>query len=190
VIRHAPLPFALDALEWQARDHAILERLFGDYEQLRQRCTAPLERASPARILILHLSLHLQIEEELFYPAARAALGADAALEHVALDHRGTLELMARLDGMVPGDPNFDATVAVLEAYAVAHMREEEQAIFPRLRSAGLDTVVLGLRIAQRLEALAQAGPAHDARAPSEGREDVPMSTRSALRWRQESPSC
>lgn len=184
------MPFALDALDWLARDHAALERLFTNYEQLRQRSVGRFERSLPARALVSHLSLHLQVEEELFYPAARAALGADAALEHAALDHRGMLELIARLVRMPLDDPDFDATVAVLRAYVAGYMQEKEQTLFPRLKSAGLDTVALGVKIAQRLEALAQAGPTHDGRAASEGRDTVPMSTRSPLLRSQESPPC
>jgi hypothetical protein len=65
------------------------------------------------------------------------------------------MELAARLDRMALDDPDFDATVAVLEAYLVAHMQEVEDEIFPRLKQAGLDTTALGAQIARRLQALA-----------------------------------
>lgn len=191
MIRHPPVPFALDALDWLARDHAILAGLFDDYEQLRQRSGGQFDRASHVQTLVVSLSQHMQLEEDIFYPAARTAFGPDPALDHALLDHGGTLELIDRIDRMRPEDPDFDAAVAVLRAYAVPHMGDEEQEIFPRLRSAGVDTIALGVQIAQRLEALALKEQTHGGgRLQSTDRGRAPGSSLLPPGLTLESPPC
>jgi hypothetical protein len=148
------MPHSLDALDWLARDHAEIRRLFADFDRLARRHGAEIDRARLAERLCSHLCLHMQIEEEIVHPALRTALGDDAVLAHVLLDHAGAQELLARLDAMQFGDPDFNATVAVLEAYFVPHMTEVDRRLTPRVRAARLDTAMLGQRIAERLKTL------------------------------------
>jgi hypothetical protein len=163
----AVTPLALDALAWLARGHASLQRLFRDYGHLRQRRGGDFGKALLARRICAQLGLQLQIEEEIFHPAALAVLGTDRTLAHARLDIRGTLELIDRLGALPVDDPDFDATLAVLEAYVVAHMQEVENEIFPSLRQGGLDTVALGAQVVQRLQSLGldlgSVGAAHGA---------------------------
>jgi hemerythrin-like domain-containing protein len=143
-----------DALDLLTRDHDAIRRLFQVYERLLSRgCGGELKAALVGR-LCSGLSVHFQIEEDLFYPAVLDVIGAEAALAHSKMDHLGCRELIARLDEMEPGDTDFDATVAVLGAYVVPHMDEEQREIFERVRRAGLDTLALGRRMAQRQRAL------------------------------------
>ena len=58
------------------------------------------------------------------------------------------------LDEMEAGDPDFDATVAVLAAYALPHMDEEEGDLFPSVLQLGMEVSLLGQAIAQRQKAL------------------------------------
>ena len=143
-----------DALDLLTRDHDAIKRQFQAYERLLSRgCGGELKAALVGR-LCFGLSLHFQIEEDLFYPAVSEAIGAEAALAHSQKDRLGCRELIARLDEMEPGDADFDATVAVLAAYVVPHMDEEQSEIFERVRQAGLDTLALGRRMAQRQRVL------------------------------------
>ena len=162
-----------DALDLLRRDHEAIKHLFEDYERLVKR-RADLERkAEVVGRLCFTLSLHFQIEEEIFYPAARAALGDEAWIAHALDDHGGGKELIARLDEMEPGDADFDATVAVLSAYIVPHMNEEQDAVFQKVQQAGLDTAALGRRMAQRQKALTE----------DVTRIGLPHSTRAAISW-------
>ena len=144
----------IDALDLLAHDHHSIERLFHDYERLARRQGEHERKGELVGQLCFRLSIHIQIEEDIFYPAARAAIGPDATLDHALRDHGGAKELIARLDEMEPGDADYDATVAVLSAYILPHMNEEQDDIFPKLRSAGLDTQVLGRKLALRQKAL------------------------------------
>lgn len=145
-----------DALDLLARDHRAILRMFRDYQRLLREHGTREQKAEVSGQLCLRLSVHLQIEEEIFYPAARAALGDAGGVDEALVDHRGVAELIARLDEMEPDAADFDATVAVLEAWIVPHMRAEQDELFPQLRRSGLDTLALGHRLSRRRRALQQ----------------------------------
>jgi len=151
---HRPACREVDAIDLLRRDHHAIKRLFVDHQRAIRRGGDPEIRAEIVGRICFRWCLHLQIEDEIFYPAARLALGTDALIGHALMDHTGSRELVARLDEMEIGDTDHDATVAVLCAYIVLHMDEEELAIFPRLRDSGLDTLALGRLMAQRQRTL------------------------------------
>jgi hypothetical protein len=142
-------PRESDALDLLTRDHDAIKRLFRAYERLLTHEHDDELKAALVGRLCFALSLHFQIEQELFYPAVRDAFGADAALLRAQHEQLGCRELIARLDEMEPGDAGFDATVAALAAYVVPLMHEEQSDIFERVRCAGMDTLALGRRMVQ-----------------------------------------
>ena len=143
-----------DALDLLRRDHDAIKHLFGDYERLVRRRSDLKRKATVVGRLCFALSLHLQIEEEIFYPAARAVLANAAWTLHALDDHGDTKALIARLDEMEAGDADFDATVAALAACIVPHMNEEQDVVFQAMQQAGQDTAALGRRLAQRQKLL------------------------------------
>ena len=64
------------------------------------------------------LTVHAQIEEEIFYPALRDA--ADEFLEELPdgaeVEHSGANDLIAQLEESTPDEPLYDAKVTVLRA--------------------------------------------------------------------------
>jgi Hemerythrin HHE cation binding domain len=153
-----------DALDLLTRDHDAIRHLFRTYERLVSRPHDADRKSTLVGRLCFALTLHFQIEEDLFYPAVLKAFSADGAVLHAQRDHVGCRELIARLDEMEVGDADFDATVAVLGAYVVPHMDEEQREIFQRVRLIGMDTLALGHRMAQLQRSLGadvtQAGTA------------------------------
>jgi Hemerythrin HHE cation binding domain len=149
-MNHKPAVRKIDAVDLLSRDHDAIRQLFGDYERLIVRPDQGDRKAQIVCEICLALSVHSQIEEEIFYPAVRAALGWNDVIDHALCEHGGINELIAKLDDMEPGDHDYDATVAVLGAYVIQHMDEEQQDLFPKLCTAGLDTAALGARLAQR----------------------------------------
>jgi hemerythrin superfamily protein len=101
------------------------------------------------------LTVHATAEEELFYPAARDALGEEEDLiDEADVEHATAKELIAQIQGSSPDDPHYDAKVKVLGEYIDHHVKEEEGEIFPKVKKGGLDTAALGAEIAQRKEEL------------------------------------
>jgi hypothetical protein len=143
-----------DALDLLRAEHEAIRRHFDDFELTLEHPVDHVLKAAIAGRIGVACRLHFQLEEELLYPAARSVLHADALVEHALCDHAGSRELIARLDASQPQDADFDATVAVLAAYVVPHMEEEERELFPRLRHSPLDLVPLGRRMVVRQKVL------------------------------------
>jgi hemerythrin superfamily protein len=143
-----------DAIEVLKRDHDEAERLFDAYEDAKDQ--ADVERKADVAAQACHaLAVHARVEEELFYPALRAA-DADAAelLNEAAVEHATVKNLVEALEGNSADDPLFDATMRVLAEYVKHHVKEEEGEVFPMARKAGIDLESLGQAIVARKQAL------------------------------------
>ena len=79
--------------------------------------------------------MHAAIEEQLFYPVARATVPEteDIALESLE-EHHIVKWVLSELDGMDPADERFDAKVTVLIENVRHHVEEEESEFFPKVR--------------------------------------------------------
>jgi hemerythrin-like domain-containing protein len=167
-----------DALALLQGEHEHVRRLFARYESLRGLDDAEETMAELVDDLCDALIIHTMIEEELFYPALRAALGDDELLDDAELEHAGARELISQLEVMYPGDEHFDATLAVLFEEVAHHIAQEEGEMFEAARTAGIDLVALGERLALRRAQLDEdlsAPPSFDAAAmPHEGRRTPP----------------
>ena len=167
-----------DALALLRAEHERVRLLFAQYEGLRGMEDAEETMAELVDDLCDALIVHAMIEEELFYPALRAALGDDELFDDAELEHAGARELISQLEVMYPGDEHFDATLAVLFEEVEHHVAEEESEMFEAARASGVDLVALGHRLALRRAQLDEdlsAPPAFDATAlPHDGRRTPP----------------
>ena len=148
------IPREHDALVLLARDHDAIRELFREYHQLMKRQGDHDRKAEVVGEICMELSIHLQIEEEIFHPAVRTSLGPDALMADAVCEHVDAKELIATLDELEPGDAGYDTTVVSLCACVVPHMNEEQEDVFPKVRMAGLDTAALGRQLAQRQKTL------------------------------------
>lgn len=153
-MNHAIAAREADALQLLKRDHDSLRRHFREFERLAAGPCDFEAKAELAGRICSEMSIHADIEDELFYPAVQAVIGRDTLLELDSFDHCGARSLIAQLDEMEPADAGYDAVVATLGVCTVAHMREEEDRMFERVRKARLDTSMLGGLMARRQRAL------------------------------------
>ena len=144
-----------DAIKLLTADHKEVKALFKEYEKLVKAEAGDEEKQALAEQICTMLTVHATAEEELFYPAARDALGDDEDLvDEADVEHSTAKELIAQIQGSSPDDPHFDAKVKVLGEYIDHHVKEEEGEIFPKAKKGGLDTAALGAEIAARKEEL------------------------------------
>ena len=80
------------------------------------------------------LEVHAQLEEELFYPAAREALKEPDLIDEAEVEHGSAKALIAQLGQMSPDDEKYAATFKVLGEYIDHHVKEEENEMFPGLQ--------------------------------------------------------
>ena len=137
---------AKDAIALLKADHATVSDLFADYEKVRSDAK---KKALVAEICT-ELSVHAQIEEEIFYPAVKAALKDKLLVPEATVEHAGVKELIAQLEGLEPDGEMYDAKVKVLSEYVKHHVKEEQNEMFPQASSTSLNLVELGARMATR----------------------------------------
>ena len=142
----APTPAAADALALLESEHRRIAALFDDFEGADLiRKTSIVERICGA------LKLHAQIEEEVFYPAARAALAKyDEILEETDVEHASIKVLVRRIEESGPADEHYDTLVRVLGDYVKHHVAEEERELFSRLRGMDIDLLTVGAELTRR----------------------------------------
>ena len=146
-------PAPKDAIALLKAEHEAVSELFAQYEKTR---SSPNKKALVAQICTA-LSVHAQIEEEIFYPAVKAALKDKLLVPEATVEHTGVKDLIAQLEGAEPDGEMYDAKVKVLSEYVKHHVKEEQTEMFPKAKAALLDMLELGARMASRKnELLAQ----------------------------------
>jgi hemerythrin superfamily protein len=147
-----------DAIKLLTEDHKEVKKLFDEYKKLCDNEASPDERQALAGQICSMLTVHTTIEEELFYPLAREALGEEADLiDEATVEHASAKDLIAQIESSSPDEPLYDAKVTVLGEYIQHHVKEEEDEIFPKIRKTELDLAVLGSEMAERKQALSSA---------------------------------
>ena len=104
----------------------------------------------------MELTVHTQIEEDIFYPACEGAVEEDL-LKEAYVEHDGAKVLIAEIEAGNPEDDFYDAKVTVLSEMIEHHVEEEEKRVegmFSQARKAGLDMDDLGERMAAEKEQL------------------------------------
>ena len=142
-----------DALDLLQADHRELQGLVDSFGQLCQRQTSDLEKTAMAQAICMYLSIHTQVEAELFYPALRHAGGAAVFPGQPGAEHL-TNDLIAQISVMQATDPLYDARVAVLGSAIAHHVLHQEREIFPMARKSRIDLQALGARMRARKSAL------------------------------------
>ena len=145
---------AHDAVKLLTADHREVKALFARYKKLATAQGSATERQTLAETICDMLTVHASIEEEIFYPAARAAMKDAALLDEAEVEHASAKELIAQLKAMDPEDALYDAKVTVLGEYVEHHVQEEEGEMFPKASRAGLDLDELGAELQMRKEEL------------------------------------
>jgi iron-sulfur cluster repair protein YtfE (RIC family) len=142
-----------DACTLLDEDHNEAIRLFEQYKAAhdgnRQRTLA--------RQLCQELLVHMQIEDEIFYPAFRKATGDQELLKDANKEHQEARELIAKLEK----DPTDAKTMLDLEDGILHHVNDEREKMFPKARKTpGLDLMGLARQLQARKAELMAPHPA------------------------------
>ena len=149
-VQHKADSVPKDAVALLKADHEAVSQLFAEYEKTK---SASSKKALVADICTA-LSVHAQIEEEIFYPAVKSALKDKLLVPEATVEHAGVKDLIAQLEGVEPDGEMYDAKVKVLSEYVKHHVKEEQNEMFPKAKAASLDMAELGTRMLARKEAL------------------------------------
>ena len=149
-------PSKTDAIDLLKADHRNVEKLFKEYEKLVENEGSYNEKEALAATICAELTVHAQIEEEIFYPAARDILDEEDLVDEAVVEHASAKDLIAQLADMSPDDDLYDAKIKVLSELIEHHVEEEEDEMFPKVKKARLDTASLGTQMAERKHELVE----------------------------------
>lgn len=131
-------------------DHKLVSDLFEQYEKAR----SPAKKKELVAQICKELTVHAQVEEEIFYPAVKAALQDHELIPEANVEHATLKDLIAQVEGLEPDGEMFDAKIKVMSEYVKHHVKEEQSEIFPKARATSLDMTELGDQITARKQEL------------------------------------
>ena len=137
-----------DAIALLKEDHRTVEELFKAFE----KASGDGRKEKLAREICRELTIHAQIEEEIFYPACEGKVEEDL-LKEAYVEHDAAKVLITQIEAGEPSDDFYDAKVKVLQEEIEHHVQEEEkrmEGMFSQARKAGLDMDSLGEQLASR----------------------------------------
>ncbi len=142
----APAPKAQDAIALLKADHKKVSELFAQFE--KSRSTA--KKKMLVGQICTELTVHTAIEEEIFYPAVKAALKDKELVPEANVEHGSIKDLIAQVRDVEPDGEMYDARVKVMSEFVKHHVKEEQNEMFPKAKKTKLDMYELGARMAAR----------------------------------------
>jgi hemerythrin superfamily protein len=127
-------------------DHKVVSELFDAYEKAR----SVTRKAQIVAQICTELTVHAQVEEEVFYPAVKAALKDKELVPEATVEHASVKDLIAQVEGLEPDGEMFDAKVKVMSEFVKHHVKEEQTEMFPKANATSLDMKALGAQILTR----------------------------------------
>ena len=168
--RKSTRPKRDDAISLLKADHRQVEGWFSQFEKTRSAD----RKLELAQNICKALTVHTEIEEEIFYPAFLEATEDKDMHHEAAVEHDGAKKLIAQIEASSPSDDYYDAKVKVLSEMIKHHVKEEEQrdGMFAEARQSEMDLKALGEQMAARKAEL--MGAADSGRASRRGPPKVP----------------
>jgi hypothetical protein len=149
-----------DACDLLDADHIAVKHLFVDYATLAFAGgeAAAATKLALAQKICSELTVHAQIEEEIFYPALRDAIDEPELLDEAQAEHNEAKAMIAQIRQMGTADAAMDDLVAQLNRAIEHHVKEERDELFPKARTSDLDLEALGAQLKDRQHELMAAG--------------------------------
>ncbi|MDZ7594470.1 MAG: hemerythrin domain-containing protein [Thiobacillus sp.] len=144
-----------DACDLLDADHKAVKKMFNEFEKLTEsRGNTRDKKRMLADQICQELTVHAQLEEEIFYPAIRKAIKDELMMNEAEVEHMSAKDLIAQIQEMEAGDAHFDAKVLVLGEYIDHHVKEERNEMFPKARASKVDLVKMRDALQARKEEL------------------------------------
>ncbi|MFI6645389.1 hemerythrin domain-containing protein [Streptomyces sp. NPDC050504] len=146
-----------DVIAELTADHREVEDLFAEIEK------APPGSGERKRLtdrLTIELVRHSVAEEEYLYPAVREHLpGGGPLADRELADHSRVEKLLKQLEQRAADAEDFDQLVARLKTEVTAHVRDEEENLFVKLRQDWSDDRLMEL--GDKIRSAKKTAPTH-----------------------------
>jgi hemerythrin superfamily protein len=142
----------MDAIALLSKDHRKVETLFRQYKGEHDL----VRRRDVAEQIMAELTVHAEMEESHFYPAARRATpGAESLTGESLEEHSKVRRAIGELERLHPEDSAYHPAMERLEELVQHHVQEEESELFPKVSGAlGADRLE---EIGSRMEEMRRA---------------------------------
>ena len=142
-----------DATVLLDEDHNAVMRLFEQYKSAHDGNRQEVLASSICQELLVHM----QIEDEIFYPAFQKATGDMALLKDAQKEHAEAREMIAKIQA----DRRNAKLMLELEDAILHHVNDEREKMFPEARKAqGMDLMALADQLEARKSELMEDHPA------------------------------
>ncbi len=124
-----------NAITMLKSDHATLKRLLRELSETTEKATK--QRETLVQQIEREVKMHAQVEEEVFYPAFKAATRNDEAQDlfyEATEEHHVVDMVLPSLKSANPKSKEFTAKAKVLKELIEHHMKEEETQMFKEAR--------------------------------------------------------
>ena len=125
----------MNAIDLLKADHEKVKSILSQLSESTDR--AVKKRTELLEKLELEVSIHTQLEEEILYPAYKAAGGkAETEMYYEAKEEHRTVDslVLPDLKGTDPTSPEFAGRVKVIKELLEHHIEEEETDMFPHAK--------------------------------------------------------
>ena len=138
-------------------DHRAVKKLFKQFQDVKDNA----DKESIAAQTCVQLTVHAQIEEEIFYPALRGVSDKlDDMLDEAKVEHGVAKDLIAEIES---GEKDMlEARYTVLSEYVGHHVEEEENELFPAVIKAKVDLSEVAEQLESRKSELLSEQAAED----------------------------
>ncbi|QRX83287.1 hemerythrin domain-containing protein [Glaciimonas sp. PAMC28666] len=130
------------ALSLLTEDHKKIRAMFLQYLALPDRQQAQKTKLLTA--IFRTLAVHVQLEEEILYPAIGSAAGDPRFSEEGLLKFTATKSLIKDIEDMDSDDPFYDQKMRIFATQFFARVEEEEGQLFSHIRASNIDLIALG----------------------------------------------
>lgn len=124
-----------NAITMLKSDHATVKRLLRELNATTDKATK--QREQLVAQIEMEVKMHAQVEEEVFYPAFKAAAGKTDTVDmfyEAAEEHHVVDMVLPALKAANPKSKEFKAKAKVLKDLLEHHIKEEEGEMFPAAR--------------------------------------------------------
>ena len=121
----------MNAVDILTKDHREVDALIATLEQAGDSTSSATNYQSTFQQFVTALSIHMQAEEEIFYPAMRNVEGEEELVVEAYDEHNEVKGLLLQMKSLDPSSTEFQENLKQVKMGIQHHVSEEEGEMFP-----------------------------------------------------------
>ena len=121
----------MNAVDILTKDHREVDALIAELEQADEKSSGSDGYRNTFERLVSALAVHMQAEEQIFYPAMRQFQEEEDMVVEAYDEHNLVKGLLVQMNELEPSSPEFQENLKQVKAGIEHHVTEEEGEMFP-----------------------------------------------------------